>query len=170
MIVSKKLPETIGASLSRIPEVLKSESGVVLAVLFGSFARKKIMPLSDVDIAILLEDKVKNLESQRELIFSCISKVLKTDEIDLIILNEAPVELCYNIIQEGQIVFCRDEKRKIEFIERVIKEYLDTVYIRDEHRFHLLKRIKEGRFVGDQKRYFRNIERIRNFTESSRGS
>ena len=57
MIKYTILPENIEFLLIKAEVYLKSRSDVMFACLFGSLAKNKPMPLSDVDMAIyLLED------------------------------------------------------------------------------------------------------------------
>lgn len=139
MIVSKKIPADIKKYLPKLYKVLCREPNVILTYIFGSYARGKTNPLSDFDIAILPSDNPpKNLESR---LFSAISKILHTDEIDLIILDNVPVGLQFNILKEGTLFLCKDESKRKEFQEIVISNYLDTSPIRNEIFFHLKERL-----------------------------
>lgn len=53
-----------------------------------------------------------------------LSKILGND-VDLIILNRAPPLLKHQVIKHGKLVYCRDEKSRIEFEARAQDEYLD---------------------------------------------
>lgn len=48
-----------------------------------------------------------------------------TDTVDVVILNEAPVALAYRVVREGEVVFCRDERGRIEHWATVVDRYLD---------------------------------------------
>ena len=43
---------------------LKKYSKVVAVILFGSYARKRIKPLSDIDIAVIIKDMDKKLKQK----------------------------------------------------------------------------------------------------------
>lgn len=150
MIISKKITTNIEERLPYLIKKLNQESDVVLAYVFGSYARRRITPLSDFDLAVLLDDNISTtmlLDKEREL-FSIVSKILKTDEIDLIILNSVPVELQFAVLKEGNLIFCKDDLKRIEFRESVVSNYIQTRPLRQEIYYHLQDRIKR-RIVHD---------------------
>lgn len=66
---------------------------IVLAYLYGSLAKGVTYPQSDIDIAILLGESMSEVAypyGYRAEILSDLMKVLRTNRIDLIALNEAP--------------------------------------------------------------------------------
>jgi len=82
-----------------IPEAeiyLKSREDIHFAYLFGSFARGSTSPLSDLDIAVYLAGA--ELADKRMEILGDLIDIFKTDEIDLVILNTAPLTLRMNIL------------------------------------------------------------------------
>ena len=101
--------------LKKIKLVLKSLPKIKLAYFFGSRAAGKSGSLSDYDFALYLneKDKKKMLELKFVLLDK-ISRILKTDAIDIVILNlsESP-ELNYQIIKEGKLIFERAPFRVI---------------------------------------------------------
>jgi len=97
---------------------------VLVAYMFGSYARGRQTSRSDMDVAILLsETPEKMLEYYLHLIDG-LSKISGND-VDLIILNRAPPLLRHQVIKHGKLVYCRDEKSRIEFEARAEDEYLD---------------------------------------------
>ncbi|MCX7698812.1 MAG: nucleotidyltransferase domain-containing protein, partial [Candidatus Goldbacteria bacterium] len=81
MIRFKRLPENIKEKIESLPEFLDKEDDVVFAYLFGGLLRKKLSPLSDIDIAIY----IKNKKKFDYLEFYCrLTDFLETDEVDLI--------------------------------------------------------------------------------------
>lgn len=144
MIVSEKINVDISKKLGALKKILYQQSDVVLAYTFGSYASGRITPLSDFDIALLLKNGSisKSLLIQKErILFSLISKALHTDEIDLIILNIAPITLQHSIIKNGNLLFCKDHSKKTTFTQNVVLGYLDTIPLRKELSFHLKERL-----------------------------
>lgn len=97
-----------------------------LIYLFGSTAENKKGPLSDYDFAVYFieKDKKKVLGLKCELMDK-IARTLKTDKIDLVVLNVAEKpELKYNIIKEGKLIFER-EPYKILIEPKILNEYFD---------------------------------------------
>jgi predicted nucleotidyltransferase len=97
-----------------------------LVYFFGSKAKRKGGPLSDYDFAVYLEEKDKSRIFDIKLdLQNKISRLLKTDKIDIVILNltESP-ELKYNIIKEGNLIF-QKEPYKLLVEPRILIEYFD---------------------------------------------
>lgn len=131
---SRRLPNYI---LDSIPDIVKriSEDDFVVALfIFGSGAKGKLKPLSDLDFGILLSmklDKKERFEKQLELI-GTFNETFKTDEIDLVLMNDAPIRFSYNILRDGKLLFCGDRTKLVDFVERTVKLYLDFKFFRDD--------------------------------------
>jgi len=97
---------------------------IACAYLFGSVAKGIEGALSDIDIAVLLENH-SDIESERTKIESGICNALKRSDIDLIILNEAPFSLAYRILRDGIVLIAPNLKAKENFEVRTIMNYLD---------------------------------------------
>ena len=74
----------------------KTEPRIDLAYIFGSHAAGKEGPISDYDIAVLYSKPIQS--ALRYKLTHELNKVLKTDQIDLVVLNNAPIELRYTVI------------------------------------------------------------------------
>ena len=132
MIKIKNLPSDILKRLPHTYKRLRECEYVVALYIFGSLNEKQLKPLSDLDFAVLLSDKVKDVfDIQLELIGILID-TLHTEEFDLIILNTAPVRFSFNIVKDGKLIFCKDKKQFINFRERIIKEFVDFKYYLNE--------------------------------------
>jgi predicted nucleotidyltransferase len=71
MIRTSRLPKNIEERLPEAYEYLRADKDILFAYLFGSLARKKAGPLSDVDIAVYLAEKVSFAEKKLETLVSC---------------------------------------------------------------------------------------------------
>jgi predicted nucleotidyltransferase len=103
---------------------------VKLAYLFGSQVSRKTGPLSDYDFAFYLEekDKKKSFDLKLDLI-SSLSRILKTNNIDVVILNEVESpELKYNIIKEGKLIY-EIEPYRLLVEPRILNDYFDFHYL-----------------------------------------
>ena len=165
MIKFEKIKGDIKQYFSQVAELLSGDNNVVLAYLFGSYGRDDVGPLSDVDIAVLLDESCsegKYLDKQLELMAD-IGHILGTNEVDLVILNEAPVDLSYSVIESGKALYCRDGLSRVCFETLVTEKYLDTARMRKEYFYFLRKQIGEGRmFNGHRlKKHQRSLEQIK---------
>ncbi len=130
---------------SKLVKFLSKQGYVRLAYLFGSVARGEEGKLSDVDVAVLLDDSLDKKEKfylQLELI-SGITEILKTDEVDLVVINDAPLSLNYEIIKANCPIFVRDEAEKIDFEHGVLSKYLDMRYYEKRAAARFLKKVAE---------------------------
>jgi uncharacterized protein len=107
---------------------------VICIYLFGSINSKNTTPLSDIDIAVLFQNKLGKIEMIRleNEIFTLLSKYFKTDEIDLLILNNVPLSVQFGVIKEKSIIYYSDFEKMIDFENIVILDYLDIKPYRDE--------------------------------------
>lgn len=165
MIRFKKIEHSLKERLPWLIEIFKKQPEVNALYLFGSYARDNLKPLSDIDIAAFLKKGVSKADywDLRLEFMNKAAAILGTDEIDFVILNEAPFELGYNILKEGKILFCRNEKERRKFQEKVVLDYLDTQALREEGFFHLKERIREGRFGDDEGKHKEDIDTVRRF-------
>lgn len=112
--------------LKKLNIIFKAYAEIKLVYFFGSKAINKGSYMSDYDFAIYLDtkDKKKIYEIKFEL-FDIISRLLKTDKVDIVILNsvESP-ELKYNIIKEGKLIY-EKEPFKIIVEPHILNEYFD---------------------------------------------
>lgn len=138
----EKVRETLSAFFKKRDEVL-------LAYLFGSVAEDKQNKLSDLDIAVLVErDKLGKLDEQpfgyQVSAMTDLISLLKTNDVDLVILNYATPLLSHEVIKYGEVIFCRDEEMRIQFEVRTLQQYIDTKPLRDIQHEYLVRRIKSG--------------------------
>ena len=120
---------------------------VAVAYLFGSTVRGEANSLSDIDIAVLFKDSLLQEETfdlQLELIGE-LTELLNTNNVDLVVLNDSPLLLTYNIIRDG-IILKSDEPVRVRFETRIMSRYLDERYHIERHAKESLKRIAEDGF------------------------
>ncbi len=79
----------------KLVEFLKKQKYIKLAYLFGSYAKGEEGLLSDVDIAIFLDEKLNKSErfNLKLKLISKISAILgikEADKLDVVVMNDAP--------------------------------------------------------------------------------
>lgn len=79
---------------------------ITVAYMFGSQAKGRSGPLSDIDLAFLVELSLINERDypygyQADLVAELMS-LFKTNDIDIIVLNDAPPLLKFQIITTGK--------------------------------------------------------------------
>lgn len=142
MIKNKKINHKITYLLPQLVKVLKADKDIIFAYLFGSYGRGRILPLSDIDIALYLSDELDNFYLKKMDLIEIVNKILITDEVDLVILNEAPLYLQFEIIKTGKLLFCHNHLTRIKFQSKIMMFYLDTERLRQIGRAALFKRYR----------------------------
>jgi len=125
-----------------LTEYFSSKDSIILAYLFGSTVRGDTGRLSDVDIGVLLDEKLSKKDRfDMELkLMGEIAALIKKNKIDLVVLNEAPLLLAYNIIKTG-IILKSSEKERVKFETKLLSMYMDEKYYIKRHTEETLKRI-----------------------------
>ncbi len=113
--------------MSRIPEaqkVLAKDENVIFAYLFGGLAAGRVNPLSDVDIAVYVRD-AGDLAEYKLALFDKLSGALGTAELDLIILNTAPVSIAGRILQNKHLLADKEPFRRHKYESLTLREFFD---------------------------------------------
>ena len=108
----------------RIEAIVNAQTQVRLVYLFGSQVGGEIGPLSDIDLGVLLarDAPVARIRAQLTHLFSV---ALGGNPVDLIILNQAPIELAYAVIAQGKILYQHDRAERVEYEADVMSRYGD---------------------------------------------
>jgi predicted nucleotidyltransferase len=136
-----------GAALAEALRTALARAGapVECAWLFGSAARGEAGPLSDVDVAVLLEESVP-AAARLEVAAGLIEALERSSpRIDLVVLNEAPPALRHRVIRDGVLLVERDLRRRIDFEVRSLREALDFQHVTAVYDRGLLARAAGGR-------------------------
>lgn len=141
--------------MSYIPSLIKKlslDEDIISLYLFGSYAEGKQTPVSDIDLAVLLDrDFPQNSYFEKKLtLLSTMTSLLKTDEVDLVILNHVPPALSYRILSKGRLLFEKTDQKsqRVSFQVRICDWYFDFKPVEKVLHEGLLRRIREGRFGG----------------------
>jgi len=147
MIRRKPIRHDIPALLPVLAAKLSEDPAVVFAYVFGSYGKGTPKPLSDVDIAVFLDlAKVTKLSDKKLKLIGLATEALKTDEVDVVILNRAPLTLQHQVIKTGRVLMSRDDSLRLDFERRTLLVYLDAEPLRRSAWDALVKRIEEGRY------------------------
>ncbi len=119
---------------------------VVIAYLFGSRTVGRSGPASDYDIAVLIAPELSSAERGRwrlELIGRLID-AYRSDAIDLVILNDAPPLLRFEVIRVRHVLYNRDDEARVAFEVRTMQEWFDW-----EPRYTRMQRARLRTFAGE---------------------
>ncbi|MHB1047399.1 MAG: type VII toxin-antitoxin system MntA family adenylyltransferase antitoxin [Thermoanaerobaculia bacterium] len=117
--------------------------GVVAAYLFGSHAEGRSHRESDVDVAVLLDDRIYPTVAERSearvRIASWLVGALSVNDVDLLVLNGAPPLLGRKVVTDGLSVHVADAERAREFVRDVQLRAADLAPFLARHRITLLE-------------------------------
>ena len=115
---------------------------IVAAYLFGSRAIKKQGPLSDYDFGIQLSRRVSKNQylTLRLKLMRDIARALQKDQIDVVIYNESPLLLQYEILKGNLIYECKPAERARMMFE-TLRLYLDWQYYEKKFARAFIRRI-----------------------------
>ena len=111
----------------RIIRYFKDRKEVSALYLFGSLAKEREKPESDIDIAVLVDEsklKKKDFAILKKQYYAA-SPTFSPRPVDIVVLNTAPPFLKHQILRTGRILFDRNRKLRVRFTARAIMEYLD---------------------------------------------
>lgn len=130
---------------AELRSVLAKDERVDCAWLFGSVARGEAGPLSDVDVAVLLDAAVPP-ETRMDIAAALVEALERCcGRVDLVLLEEASPALRHRVFREGLLLFERDVRRRVAFETRGIQEYLDFQPLAEIYDRALIARAAEGR-------------------------
>jgi len=131
--------------VKKLESVFDRHDFVRVAYLFGSAAQGKAGPLSDVDVGVFMDKRLdkKKMNRKKLMLVNEISDALNTDNFDLVVMNDAPLLLNYNIIKNGRVL--KPGKERVQLETSLMSRYLDRKFYDDMYIRLSLDRIsKEG--------------------------
>jgi len=121
---------------------------VVTAYIFGSEAKGTSGLLSDIDIAVFVHKGVSKAERfDLRLRLSNELSAVMSRTVDLVILNDSSIQLSYEIIRHGKLIFCSDKATKVDLEVDILSRYLDRRYYDKRHAEITLQKIASGGFI-----------------------
>lgn len=124
-------------TMDAIREKLLQSFDCEAIVLFGSYARGTQTEKSDIDIAI----KTKNIINRKDLflIKQELEDICKKD-IDLVDLNNIGDGFRYEILINGQTLYCKNQMNFELYKLEMFREFLEL----NESRMPIIERVKNG--------------------------
>lgn len=123
---------------------LQNRPEISFAYIFGSFVQRA--QYHDIDIAVYLFDDfnkndLKQFPYGYESFLIGELTTLVREKIDIVVMNNAEITLQQRIINNGTLLFCKDDILRIAHENRIRKLYIDSENIRRIKRKYLNKRI-----------------------------
>jgi uncharacterized protein len=131
-------------TLSRyVQNAIAESKSIALVYHFGSRAEKlagagSLGPMSDYDFGLWL-DHGSSYPAALSAFAHQMAARLRTDRVDVVLLNEAPIELAYAIIAHGVLLMRRDMATQVEAEAYILGRYGDYLPVVREQRRDILK-------------------------------
>lgn len=118
-----------GELAQTVAAVVEAESAVDVAYLFGSRAGGRPRPDSDVDIAVAYARELDGAarEAARRRLVVALADALGAvgEKADIVDLERSGTTVAFRAIHDGQRLFAREERRRIELEARIARRYDD---------------------------------------------
>lgn len=126
-------PET-DTLIPQLRSALESDSRVLVAYLYGSFARGTARPDSDLDIAVVFAGRIDaHLGGPLDELRDAIERACRRP-CDLVDARAVPADLVHRILRDGILLVERDRSARIAFEVARRNEYFDILPILQEYR------------------------------------
>ena len=125
------------SEFEQLQAYIANQPDVMIAYLFGSRVEERAAPESDYDIAAVMQ--AKPVPARRFELASELSRMLNGRPVDLVVLNDAPVELSYAVVASGRCLFERELATRVEFEAEVLSRYGDLLPMLREQRRELIQ-------------------------------
>jgi predicted nucleotidyltransferase len=128
----------------QLPAILEDDP-VQLAYLYGSHATGRSMPLSDVDVALVVGVAIDPL-ARLKLILRvqlALADQCGIEQADVQVIDDAPLVFRGRVVSEGVLVYSRDEEKRIAFEVATRMRYFDYLPIHQELQARFFQDLRE---------------------------
>jgi hypothetical protein len=144
-----KEPPSREAVERTVRDLLPPEEDVDYAYLFGAVAKERTRAASDVDAAVHLRaGSTQSERFERGLELESRLERALDRPTQVVVLNDAPLELRFNVLAHGILLTARDDAARREFYVDTGRRYYDMAPARALFRRRQQERIREGTFGG----------------------
>lgn len=118
--------------LATLDGVIEAVPGVRFAYLFGSQSTSRAGPLSDVDIAVYLDESVDAFATKLALV-DVVSRHVRSDRVDVVVLNSAPIALAGRVLTTRRVIVERDPSARHRYESSTIRQFADFLVMERRH-------------------------------------
>lgn len=136
-------------TLLQIKNYFLQKPEVMVVYLFGSFARNEANKLSDIDLGIVFKEKPQKAFSLLEVQLADELAKITGFEVEIQDLALCNIDFSHRVISEGKLIYCSDEKARVEFEEKILRDFFDLKPMLDEYYYYLSLMAKKGQ-LGDR--------------------
>ena len=113
--------------LARLARALSPREEILEAYLFGSRARGRARRDSDVDVAVYVDEARVRASTwgYRADLTTDLMVALGTNDVDVVVLNRAPILLYHRVLRDGVRVLSRDLRATTTRAGQALSRYFD---------------------------------------------
>lgn len=126
--------------LERLCTVLDRPS-IPFSVLHGSIAAGQYTPVSDVDVAVYVEDSGPFLD-----LVVALDEALPEHQVDVTNLARQPPWVVYRVLATGETIHVADEALYHDVKFRAMRDYLDFKPVHDQILRDMERRLEDGQY------------------------
>jgi predicted nucleotidyltransferase len=124
---------------------LQEQPDIAVVYLYGSQATGQATNKSDIDLAVLFNDKKSSASwGGRHVELSVELSRLLGREVEVQDLSLVNVSFRYRVLQEGKILYCEQEKQRVEFEMHCLNNYFDLQPLYQEYNAVLQEQARKG--------------------------
>lgn len=119
--ISRKVMTKLEKKIKALKDYFSKRPEIIMAFVFGSYAKGRGMKESDFDIAVYFKPEGKSIEWEKDKeypgenqIWQDVEKIVGIDT-DLVVLNRASSTLSFAVIQEGVPIIIKDHSLYMRF-------------------------------------------------------
>jgi hypothetical protein len=109
-------------------------------------------------------DKTASFELRLALIGDLMG-LFHENDVDVVILNEAPLPLAYRVLRDGVLLYGRDEQTRILYQADTVSRYLDFKPFIDYQNRAILERARKGELRNGHNPHHGSLEHYRQMRE-----
>ena len=124
------MQETVDRRLvAQLSKTLRGREEILEAYLFGSRARGRTRTDSDVDVAVYIDEALADdgCWGYRAELTTDLMAALGTNEVDVVVLNEASILLYHRVLRDGVRLLSRDLRATTRRAGQALSCYFDFV-------------------------------------------
>jgi predicted nucleotidyltransferase len=128
--------------LDALAAVFAADARVRFAYVFGSVAAGTARPDSDIDLAVSVSPRGTMLDDAR--LHDALAAALGREDVDLVVLEDAPLWLAYRVVG-GKPIYSRNDVARVRHRAAVEHEFLDFKPYHDAYLAAVHERARSGR-------------------------
>ncbi|PKN00274.1 MAG: hypothetical protein CVU78_01940 [Elusimicrobia bacterium HGW-Elusimicrobia-2] len=104
-----------------LKDYFSKEQSVIMAYVFGSYAKERVMSESDFDVAVYFKPQDREIEYEKDReypeedrIWSDVERIVEVNT-DFVVMNRCPATLALEILEIGKKIIVKDEELRLEF-------------------------------------------------------